>query len=283
METTEAVTAVEERDIFISYANEAEPWAKWLRAVFEANGLTCYVSEHSDYDISVTTDKIDAARTFVLIQSKDLKKSDYSSKETEHAFKKKKPRFPVAVSKTPVDQYLYYFPRQKRYELYRKRSVQIKLLIGAIKNTLGKPEDYKKIKIEKYDVNLLCEADVDRILSGEKKGISIDLLSPFSRLYSNHDTVKTALKVYTVPNALIYGMGLMSLVSQNDIEWYIKLMLYAVITAFCLGLWNISYYPSVLIAKLGIRGKAMTVIASIVLAIMIIVFINIVGGIFQQW
>ena len=269
---------MEKRNAFISYSEEKVAYAKWLAKIFEVNGLTVYLS---DNNAEINTDKIDSADAFVLIYSADAKKRDIRSTETEYAVNQNKKIFTVITERCSVDgQYSYYLSGQERFEIYKNRGKNLRLLVGQIRRLENMdPDEYVGYKPVSYDVSLLSEEDIDRLLSEEKKKTPFyKWLTPFSRLYVTNPTVRTALKYYTVLLCALFVLVLISAMTESDPD--VALLVSAAVFVILFIFWHCSYYASVLIAKLKIKNKRGIILAIAVITAMALMIINAVGGLF---
>jgi len=274
------------KKVFVSYSVEDITYAKWLGNVLRTNGINVVLSDYTDYEISKAIADIDEADAFVALYSSKTKQIDNQSKETEHAFKTKKRIFSVIADKCTIEgQYNYYLSQGERFEIYKNKSKALRLLIGQIKQE----SVYGDIKIKNYHLDLLDEDDIDFIISGQKKKKKFPAqFSPFSRLYSKHPTVNFALKCFSAMCAIplvmclfvfignIYAF-LTMLILEEDVS-DIESMFFSVIGALgVLGIWNLAYFPSVFIAKLGVKSKFLTVVLSILTLYVATMFIEFLG------
>lgn len=271
------------KTIYISSCEQDIKYAKWIAAILEVNGFSTTLPNYSRYDIEQATALLDSSDAVLILCSSKMKASDYQSKETDHAFNQGKPLISILIDKCDIDdQYNYYLSGCRRFELYKNRAKIMRLLVAEIKKaTQNEENSYQEYKVSKYNVDLLSESDIDKILSEDGKQISFFArISPFSRLYTVNPTVKFALKCYTFIFTPIFALVFLASIANiiDSIKYptlhnlksgipYVLILIFSI--PLGLILWNASYYPSLLIAKLKIKNRFL-----IILSVMISLWIT---------
>ena len=268
---------MEKKKVFISYSQDDVTYAKWLCGILEINDIVAVLPDRNNYDIEETMSILDDCDAFVSLYSKNIKQSDNQSKETEFAFNTQKPFFFLMLNRCELEgQYNYYLSRGERFDMYKNKAKTLRLLIGRIKNT--DISDYRKNKLDSHHIELLDEEDIDFILSGQKKKKTFwQKISPFSRICSKHPIVNFALKCYSIILGIpfvvftgslllgIYGVFTGLLLGESFVELN-KLFVMMLADVILILVWNLTYYPSIIIAKSGIKNK---------LLISVIVFLSV--------
>ena len=262
--------------VYISYPEENKNYAKWLKGVFEINGIEAIVPDYSGYDIMKMSEQIQKADKVLIICSRNMTVSGIQSKETEEAFTTKKDKIiSVLVEKCNIEgQYNYYFTAAKRFEIYKEKAKVLQSIIGYIKSDENVENPLFEKGQLKYDVSLLSEEDIDNLLKGNasSKGIR-NFFSPFFRMYSRNETVNYALKCYSWIFGMISGVvaffGLINMFdtfngSKNDV--LVRIFLYILVFIVLFMLWNLSYFPAVYMAKLRIKSKP-GIVAAVILSL----------------
>lgn len=135
-----------ERDIFISYAFEDEPWAQQVVATLEAQGYGCWIASRDIVPGSPSYAReiaraIKSARLLVVVLSTATNGSDDVLNEITLAKNNGVPRLPLRVDAGTMDEGLeYYFSQAQRLESATQDRVELlQRLARAVAQQLGAP------------------------------------------------------------------------------------------------------------------------------------------------
>ena len=102
---------VEQRDFFISYANEDEAWAEWIARILTENGYSVYIQmwniRPGDNFLEKMNEFLQHSRNFIAVWSRNYEKSGYCMDELNAAYHRRHEKMmdtllPIRVEEFPM-------------------------------------------------------------------------------------------------------------------------------------------------------------------------------------
>ncbi len=133
-------------DVFISYKAEEYSYAKWIKEIFEKNGISCWLAPDdipggSNYARTIPT-AIDNCQFFVLLLSSKAQESVFVSKEVNKAINSKKRIMPFMIEECQlIREFEFYLSDVQHYRAYLNVAEATRQLLTEIKDRLGEKTD----------------------------------------------------------------------------------------------------------------------------------------------